>query len=52
MSNPAELGKFRMKLSIDLSGMLGSNFTEFPQKADAFWGSNSAILDLANDISF
>jgi hypothetical protein len=52
MSNPSELGIFRMKLSIDLSGMLGNNFTEFPQKTAAFWGSNSPILDLANDISF
>ena len=43
ISNPDDFGILIMKLSTEWSGILGSNFTGFPQK-DAFWGSNSVIL--------
>jgi len=52
ISNPEDFGMLIMKLSIEWSGILGSNFTGFPQKTDAFWGSNSVIFDLAKEISF
>jgi hypothetical protein len=51
ISNPDDFGILIMKLSTEWSGMPGSNFTGFPQKTDAFWGSNSIIFDLANEIS-
>ena len=51
ISKPDELGIFRIKLSIDLSGMLGSNFTEFPQKTDAatlHFSAESYALSFSN----
>ena len=52
ISNPDDCGILMMKLSIEWSGMLGSNFTGFPQKTDALRGSNSVIFYLAKEISF
>ena len=52
ISSSVDFGILIMKLSIESSGILGSNFTGFPQKTDAFWGSNSVIFDLEKEISF
>jgi len=45
-------GKLMMKLSIEPSGMFGSNFIGLPQKTDAFSGSSSVNFDFAYEISF